>query len=88
MRLLLLTAAFGLSAAAASAGPLTCWYNSEGTFTGADGGAHGLPEERWGLSFAVQSPGEGGSDDYAYMIVLPTYDSGNDCAKTAMVVAE
>jgi hypothetical protein len=88
MRLLLLTAAFGLSAAAASAGPLTCWYNPEGNLTGADGGSNGLPEARWGLSFAVEPPEVRESRDYAYMIVLPTYESGQDCAPNVDFVAE
>ncbi len=86
MRFLIVVAALGLSASAASAGPLTCWYNASGEFTGADGGSQGVPESSWGQSHAIPRPG-GGSGDYAYLIVLPTYESGNDCPSNAQISA-
>jgi hypothetical protein len=88
MRHLLVLAVLGLSASAASAGPLTCWYNGSGVFTGADGGSMGVPEDKWGLSYAIPNPRANGTDDYAYVIILPTYESGNDCPDSASLGAE
>ncbi|SNS65677.1 hypothetical protein [Antarctobacter heliothermus] len=77
-----------LCASAASASPLTCWYNSSGASTGADGGSMDVPEAQWGLSYAIPNPRANGTDDYAYVIILPSYDSGNDCPETAELRAE
>ncbi|ASP23009.1 hypothetical protein ANTHELSMS3_04408 [Antarctobacter heliothermus] len=83
MRSIVIALVCSLCASAASAGPLTCWYNSSGAFTGADGGSRGLPETQWGMSYAIPNPDGSGSGDYAYVIILPTYDSGNDCPESA-----
>lgn len=88
MRRLFLTVACTLCASAASAGPLTCWYNSAGASKGADGGSMGVPEAQWGLPYAIPNPAGSGSDDYAFIIVLPTYESGNDCPDSAELRAE
>jgi hypothetical protein len=84
----MILAVFGLSATAVSASPLTCWYNSEGTFTGADGGSMGVPEAQWGLAYAIPNPNGSTVGDYANVIILPTYNDGNDCPTSAVLRAE
>lgn len=81
MRSFVIALVCSLSASAVSAGQLTCWYNSTGAFTGADGGNRGIPESQWGLSYAIPNPNMGGAEDYAFVIILPSYESGNDCPK-------
>lgn len=88
MRSIVVAIVCSLCASAASAGPLTCWYNSSGAFGGADSGSMDVPETQWGLPYAIPNPRGSGSDDYAYLIVLPTYNSGGDCPDTAELRAE
>lgn len=88
MRSFVIALVFSLCASVASANQLTCWYNASGASTGADGGNRGLPESQWGLSYAIPNPNGSGSDDYAYVIILPSYDSGSDCPESAELRAE
>ncbi|MGP6086449.1 hypothetical protein [Antarctobacter jejuensis] len=88
MRLLFLTMTCALCASAVSAGPLTCWYNSSGVSKGADGGSMSVPQAQWGLPYAIPNPNGSGSDDYAYLIILPSYESGSDCPDSAELRAE
>ena len=88
MRSFVIALVCSLCASAASAGPLTCWYNSEGAFTGADGGNRGISETQWDLAYAIPNPNTDATEDYAFVVILSDYDSGNDCPKSAELRAE
>lgn len=75
-KIVLLALAAGLAGGAAHAGLITCWYNAQQQFTGADGAEPGVVA---GGPARTQPPPANADYTWAYTIVA---DDGRACPRT------
>ena len=64
----------GSGTAFAQETPLTCWYDENGTYTGADSGNHGNADTQVGQAAKV-----GESGDYTWAYIIGEWEDGSSC---------